>query len=662
LADSGGSITVVAGGPANLGTFVAVGDVSATASAIDFTSATAGRDVTLAAGGNIGVGNAQAGDDFVANAGGTFTGGTVRVTGAGADSEAGVGALAGRNLVVDSTGDLRLDTGSSPGLIDLATTGGSILSSGTLDANRLAAAAARDIRLRNVNVVADLVLATPGGAIAGNRFTSAGDIDLDAAGTITLASAAAGGGIEADSGGDLRLDVATAAADIDLDSAAGSVLSGIAGSDTVGTLTAGGDVLAEAAVDVLVGDLQAGSDVDLDAGRNASLRNANGGATVRVAAGGNADFRGAVTAPAISATSANIAIGAAGSLGNAGTQTVSLTVQPTTQQTVLGGTADGPGYTLTNAEAGRIRAATLTVQAGATGAAANRPADLLVRDLSLVGAAIGTFQVTTPGILQVEGNLLLAGVRPGGGIGLTATERLQVVNPIGSVRVRDAAGLTDGTLLLVSNNIWSAPQALLDQLRADSNFAGRDEALLGNEGPVEPRGYIEAGDVVLSARDSLFVQNSGTLTSFAGITVRENTLTIVPTGTQPLRVFAFGRRINPDGTAVTNNAFFNEVVYQGRGGPVGYTDDAQFNLCFINTGICRLPAPDDNLPGGPDIIEQPVDVMLTLPLPGSADDLVDTSFADEPLIEEPVTSGGDSILWDCDNDDDGDCDEDDYDG
>jgi hypothetical protein len=49
-------------------------------------------------------------------------------------------------------------------------------------------------------------------------------------------------------------------------------------------------------------------------------------------------------------------------------------------------------------------------------------------------------------------------------------------------------------------------------------------------------------------------------------------------------------------------------------------------------------------------------------LPGSTDDLVDTSFADEPLIEEPVTSGGDSILWDCDNDDDGDCDEDDYDG
>ena len=43
-------------------------------------------------------------------------------------------------------------------------------------------------------------------------------------------------------------------------------------------------------------------------------------------------------------------------------------------------------------------------------------------------------------------------------------------------------------------------------------------------------------------------------------------------------------------------------------------------------------------------------------------DLVDTSFAREPLIEEPVTSGADSILWECDVDGDGDCDGDDRNG
>jgi hypothetical protein len=182
-------------------------------------------------------------------------------------------------------------------------------------------------------------------------------------------------------------------------------------------------------------------------------------------------------------------------------------------------------------------------------------------------------------------------------------------------------------------------------------------ALAVNTGPINPRGYIEAGDVSLFARDTLFVQNSGSIVDFAGITVREDTLTIVPTGPQPLAAFAFGRRINPDGSFVTNNIFFREVAFQQGG--AGYTDDAQFNLCFINSGVCRLPTPDDPVPGGPDIVEEPVGGPNVALLPD--EELVDTSFADDPLIEQPVTSGSDSELWDCDRDDDGDCDEDDRD-
>jgi hypothetical protein len=571
------------------------------------------------------------------------------------------GALAGSNIVIGSTGDLRLDNGTAPGRIELASIAGSILSGGTLTANRLQAGAALNLALTNVDVVAPLMLGAPNGSISGNSFASDGDINLNAGGTVTLALADAGGRIAINSGGDLRLDRATAAGDIVLVSA-DDILSGIAGSDSVGSLTAGGDVLGDAAGDILIGDAQAASDIDLDAGRDVSLRNAGAAGSVLIGAGRNAGFRGAVRAPTIGLLSADIDITATGSIGDAATQRVSLTARPSGQQTVVGGAAQGPGYTLTDAEADRITAATLRIQASPAGAAAGRPPDVLVRDLSLAGGRIGTFELITAGIAQVEGGLLLTAVRPGGGIGITATERLQVVTPTGSIRVRDDAGLTAGTLTLASNNIWSASQALLDQLRADSNFTGRDDALLENGGAEEPRGYLEAADIVLQARDSLFVQNSGTRASFAGITVRENTLRIVPTGTQPLRVFAFGRRINPDGSFVTNFAFFNEVVYEGRGGPVGYTNDAQFNLCFINTGICRLPDPDNPLPGGPDIIEEPVGGPFSITLPGASDDLVDTSFADEPLIEEPVTSGGDSILWDCDNDDDGDCDEDDYDG
>jgi hypothetical protein len=259
--------------------------------------------------------------------------------------------------------------------------------------------------------------------------------------------------------------------------------------------------------------------------------------------------------------------------------------------------------------------------------------------------------------------LLLGDVRAEGGILFTAGERLQILTPSGSVRVRDAAGLPGGSLTLSSGDIWSASQALLDQLRADPAFAGRDAALLLNDGPFEPRGYIEGAEVTLRVGRSLFVQNSGDASGFAGITVVGDTLTIQPVGDTAAMVYAFGRRINPDGSFVTNDQFFAEVVFEGRGGPIGYTDESEFNRCIINTGICPAAAPEQpgaGIPDGSDIIEQPVGGLFTLLGPDLADDdLVDTSFSDEPLVDQPVTSGGDSILWDCDMDGDGDCDEDD---
>ena len=391
------------------------------------------------------------------------------------------------------------------------------------------------------------------------------------------------------------------------------------------------------------------------------------GELVTLEVGGSAIIGGAVAAPEIRVRSADIDVASGGSVGDAGTQLTTLTIVPAAgeefaQRIVLGGTTEGPGYTLTDAEANRITSATLRVVAPETGSAPDRPADVLVGNLSLDAARVGRFELDTSGIVQVGGNLLLANAGADDGIRIAAGDRIQIVTPSGSLRVRDAAGLPAGSLDLVSRNIWSASQRLIDQLRADPDFAGRDDELLVNDGPEAPRGYIEAGDVLLFAGDTLFVQNSGTATFFAGITVLENTLTIIPTGVDPLQVLAFGRRVNADGSYVTNDRFFQEVDFQQ--GPVGagYTDASELNTCKINTGVCRVRGPGTNIPGGGDIIEEPVgDPDVVIPLPGEDDELVDTSFADDPLIEEPVTSGGDSILWDCDRDDDGDCDADDGD-
>ncbi len=107
------------------------------------------------------------------------------------------------------------------------------------------------------------------------------------------------------------------------------------------------------------------------------------GGAVSINVAGTARFTGAATAPSFSVTSNNIDIAQGATLGGAATQQVFLAARSAASQAILGGTAEGQGWTLTNAEAGRIRAQTLTVSVQATGQSATRPADLLVRDLTL---------------------------------------------------------------------------------------------------------------------------------------------------------------------------------------------------------------------------------------------------------------------------------------
>ena len=719
-ANSGDSIFVSSGGTSDLGTLVANGSIFVSGAAIQLASATADEDVDLSADGDIAVTFAQAGDDFTASPGGTFSGGTVVTTGLGFDgdsesSEGGPTNLEGSNIVIHSTGDLRLDSGSAADRMELASidgrvlsstllragddveidsggdtliadaaagndfladsggvftaaevdavnnvtiasvgtltladgeagsaiqlvsSNGSVASSGTLRADRLEAQAGEDIALNDVIVVEELSLEAANGSITGNAFTSSdGDVLLDAGQEIGLGSASSGGTVTASAGGNLRLDNIVAPGAVELTSITGNLTSS-------GSIDTGSSVVASAAGSGQFNNIAAAS-VDLDLG-------------------GAAAFTGAVVSPTISVASSDIEIGAGASIGGSETSLVSLTVQPGSGQTVLGGTSEGPGYTLADPEADRIRAARLTIEAPAAGTAPDRAPDLLIRDLSFSASRTGQVEIVTPGIAQVEGELRLADAGAGNALALEATQRLQIATP-GAVRVQDSSGMTDGSLEMRSNHIWAASAAVLQQLASDPDFAGRDAALLVNDGAVNPRGSIEAGDVTLHVGATLFVQNSGSVLDFAGITVRENTLTIVPTGSQPIQAYAFGRRVNPDGSYVTNNDFFREVDFVGRGSL--YASDAQFNLCFINSGACRLPSPREPLPGGQDIVEEPIfneepttsaDTGV-LPPAADSDTLVDTTFGSDPLIEEPVTSGGDSSLWDgdCDRDDDGDCD------
>ena len=337
------------------------------------------------------------------------------------------------------------------------------------------------------------------------------------------------------------------------------------------------------------------------------------------------------------------------------------------QFTVLGGTTQGPGYTLTTAEAGRIRSGTLRILVPALSTAANRAPDLIIRDLTVNGggaaAGLGTLQVITPGIGRVEGNVLMANAGAADGLLLNARDRLEVVIPTASVRVRDAAGAPAGALSLVSNNLWIASAAIIDLLRADPNYAGRDDDLIDNDGVDAPRGYVEGNAVTLTTRGTLYVQNTtaargtfATGSAFGGITTGAGGLTILADAPN-VNVYAFGRRLNADGTFQTGDPYFFASTYNSNAG-AGYTPTAALNTCIIVTGQCPLRVPPDTGVDGKEPFTGPTDGSAAIVLPqNDEDDVIDSSFAADPLIEEPVTSGSEPGLWTCDPDHDGDCDD-----
>jgi filamentous hemagglutinin family protein len=638
--------------------------------------------------------------------GGIALGGTINLAATPVAGGSGVSMLGAGNVTGTASAAGAAAGGNSPGAWHVTATGGSNIK---LDNLILTAAvngtpatlpfSSIEPRGGFISVGQLATLVTPGeirvigdgaGTITGGRF------DLDAGGDVIVTHNARGA--------NSTIDVT----DLDIDGANVTVAAGAATRASNRTnvaaravMTVGGQmdgreiVITSSAAGVLAGGRVGGAATELAdiratnaasvagtvLGRAINLQGATitvagtgiiGGAATdqtRLTALGNAAIAGRVLGRDIQIASADLDL--TGALGDAATQIATLQVNPTTQATTLGGAAQGPGYTLTNAEAGRIRADALQINVPALGA----NVALFVRDLAFTGggaaAGIGGLIIATPGIARVEGNLAMTGARAADGIAITAVERLEVVTPGGSIRVRGAAGAPAGRMILTSNNLWVASSAIIDRLRLDPNYAGRDADLLDNGGADVPRGYVEADGVTLTTGGTLFVQNTGfgmgtfaTGLDFAGVTVGPGGL-IVIANAPASRVTAFGRRLNADGTYTTGYDFFFDVDFRTGGGAAGgagggYAAASTFNTCIIVTRQCAAQPPDNSVPGrDPTTGPTGGSASIQLPFAAAEDDLVDTSFAAEPLIEEPVTSGGESTLWDpdCDRDHDGDCDE-----
>lgn len=599
------------------------GSVSVAAGAVVTASATGGTG--FAAGGTAGA--AQGGNAGVTAAGGgrvNLASLSVRATGAGGSAFAG-------NAGAGTGGEARLQAGG----------GGRITVTGStrLDAGGFGGSGATETPPLFPNVSGGA-----GRAGAARILVDGGLVQLDTleAGAIGAGGAATGTGMTAGSGvgGLAELNVAGGSLTV-RDSvlrAFGTAGAGPNGSGTGGNVLATGTgaeitgtrLVAEAGVDATLGGVRMTQLVDVHAQR-------------RIAVAGRVEAR------AVSLASRDIDIAATGDIGAA--DLVAFQVLPTGLRTVIGGSAQGPGYTLDRNELARVAGARISVDVPAPEIGIGPPPEVVVDGLTLAANLQPdpfSFQITTPGTIRVVGDVLMGGAGTADNLSFTANQRFEVITPAGSLRLLDSAGNPSGSLVIASRNIVVADSALAAQLAADPNFTGRNLALLPNPAPAVPRGYVEAGAIHFIVNQpqgagppgTLFVQNTGAnFADLAGVTVGAGGLRISPVGLATVQ--GFGRRLNADGSFTSGDAFFRLALYDRTGG--AFTDESEFNLCRINGGLCPPRLPGAARPALTRIVLGP----LLPPEAEARGDAIDAAgLTDIPLIDEPVTSGGDSSLWD----------------
>lgn len=369
----------------------------------------------------------------------------------------------------------------------------------------------------------------------------------------------------------------------------------------------------------------------------------------------------------------------------------------TTIASQIGGTAAVAvgGYTLTEDELNRISGAdfTFTGPAIANKTDPNDP-DILLLDAQLDSSQNGGFASlnvigdSAVGIIRVEGSVGIASSL-GDEITLFAGERIEVVTP-GGLFVTNDLGQVAGAIRLNADNIWVADAATIAQLQADPGFAGRNDQLaVAAAGSADPGGYIQGDLLDISVAETLLVRNTGTASEQGGLTIGdgdEGGLLLIsrregaPNTTDEIDVFAYGRQELDNGSIITGEDFFRELVVfdnaVGNPAPTLYTNESELNDCNINTGGCNNAAPPPTTPtpappppptfGGdetgtpaainnPEVVKPPVEIIQTAPQPKKQVDaefgvdfpgLVEAPLlSEDPLLEDPVASGGDSSLY-----------------
>jgi hypothetical protein len=528
------------------------------------------------------------------------------------------------------------------GSIDFASAVGSGGQAGQLQVGTLSAKA-RGEHGGSISVSADA-----------NTVANLGNAALLASGTVD------GGYINLRADGEIKASslALSSGGDIDIQTAAHGLLdvSGTLQADAAGTVNLAGGSVQAGVLDVSADEIVSSADVRaatilFEAVGDITTDDLTATKLLSLTAGGLAQFLGTASAPNITVTSSDIDIAAGASLGVTGV-TKSLTLNAVSDGSPVvigdvGGVAAGQ-YQLSGDEAFHAS----SVIFNAVGAGGAPDPDVLVGDFQIFGTAaqnggIGSFTVNTDGGVRVDGDLQFSGLGAGDALTINAGKTIEVNTDSGSIALTGGAGELAGLLKLNADNIWIADAALLGQLEADPNFAGRDEALAAGTGKSGADGFVRAGGITALIGQTFLVQNGGTTDNPLGVTVGDAGLSISKSGASPATIVVYGREVDSNGDVFGGNDFLDRVQLGEFG---AFTSNSTINGCDIGIGcILFVDVPAESILGPVFLMTSPlgVDDLVALDL-----DLL--GLLGDDRVDEPVTSGTDPIVvdekWRCSND------------
>ncbi len=389
-------------------------------------------------------------------------------------------------------------------------------------------------------------------------------------------------------------------------------------------------------------------------------------------AAGLASFGGLVRAPTIAVSSGNLALGTTGALGDAATQTLTLT-NTSAQAMILGGALSPTGtqYQIDSAEFARVTGQNIVL----LGSAANARAFEL-RDFTLNGAG-------GPGaanLVGTNGSLTIGSTAQRGVVNVTGDALLNVMTPTNRVTIN--AGLftinTDtgslilegaspgGTLVLFADAVHIGSASLLSQLAVDPLFTGRDAALGTATGIGTPT--LQARTLNITARDRILIQNNGAAGSFAGFNAYVGAVSFtnfaafgIPGPVTGLDLVAYGSLFDPVTGLTISNTDVRDLIFPTAPAAGLYSATSAINGCLLSAPSCfsfsEVVADiindledgddlrdedereeDEEVVNAKEATESPITPPVTI--------VDQRPLLEDPPIDEPVTGAGNPALID----------------